>query len=481
MKAIEDFNELNEISLDAEIPKGISLVRIKRKVFAQIQPKRAPFQLKAAVVVPVIILVMLCSFTVYAYTSNLWGLFFKTPEISLETNEAFTPVSITDNGYTVTLNRAYMGKSYGILILSLQNADHTEFDGYPSINLRIPLTGYGSMGYSSSSLLSEDRKTMYYCYLLNGSNSFTSPELKLDISGIEKYENRTLDSEIPLEAILNGKYPDVLSAPVDIPPDTYAISSSRFNELNDQVNSSGDQVCIYRNDDCEIYLISAGFINDELCYITHIKRDMSHETVPAVYPIGLTDSRTDEYIVPDWKVILGRSDESGIYEKLVYENFTEEDLQFLFPKFRYFKSIGSVDGNWNLSARISKTLEEMSITDRMDFSAFPGINPDSIVISSIGAFVSVSGESNRAYSDFILKTRPESKQANSYFLMEDGSKLLLKNTADAVGGTDEDFHAEIIFSIWEEPEAVLDDRLLLCDIHSIKALYINDVPVWKRK
>lgn len=466
---------LNGIELDAGIPAEVSLERIRRKVLSEIRPQRAQKYFKRAVMIPAILLILLGTISVYAYTNNLWDMFFSNFPISESIGEKTFPEKIvTSNGYKITLHNAAFDKNNGLVLLSLERTDNGVLDRNTLLNVDIPLSGYGSSGSSSERILSQDGKTMYYCYLFNNSRDLTSEKLALIINSIDTNLTSIITSDVSLKELYSDKYSDILPLKENSTNGSYPMDSSAASKLNARLETDNSLKSIDNAKGSQ--LVTAGFTDEMLCVVYKLKAKNSGSYY--IWLSGLTDSRTGEYsVVNGSHGSFDFFDETGTFEYALFTNYKMEDLEFLFPTFTLIEETGRIEGDWSFEIESFSELQTIYASDGLNASAIDGIQIEKLTISPIGIYLLISGESAKVYDETILNH----SVSNSYLLMEDGARITLKmrsgGSSQSAGGA---FISNLNLTANKDSGADTMIQTMLTDTEKVKAVYFLGTLIWER-
>jgi|GEM_PF-6993678 len=453
---------LDEINLDAQIAKDISLRRIKQKTMARVQTGSRRLSARKAVLVPVFILMLLLSVGVYAYSTNLWGLFYKNSDTVIS-GEVYPEQSVVSEGIKITVHQAAFGDYNGMVILSLENTDGSTLDinTLPHFTLPSSMTNYSVYDMRK---LSEDGKTMHYCVMIRSTGiKLTSAPLNLIIPEIEMHETSTPHADFSVADVISGKYQDILSVQIDSRK-VAILSLSDLIAFRNQAVDEGDAKWV--NEVEGFGILTAGYVDDQLNIVYERKRDRNY----SIWMAGLYDTRSGNMLMLTDSCEMGEIDENTVLEMSCFADIPREDLPYLIPVITKLRMNTSVKGDWQFVLDTTRTLDEVEITEGLNAPEIPGvIECQKLNLSTIGVGLTLTTESTQVI-DTLLKN---DGSADSYCVMEDGSRIALYPNSGGSASMASDntlFAGDVIFT--SRDYAIAADEVV--------EIWIKDELIWKR-
>jgi hypothetical protein len=453
---------VDEIELHAQIPKSISLRRIKRKTLARVQPQSGRFAVRKTVLVPVFLLMLLLTVGVYAYSSNLWGLFYKNSD-KVISNESYPEQSVESEGIKITVHQAAFGDYNGMVILSLENTDGSTLDFNTLPHFTVP-SGLGGYTVYDMRELSDDGKTMHYCVMIRSTGGkLTSAPLNFSIPQIDFYETSTPHADFSVADLLSDQYQDILSVQKDSRK-VAILSTHDLITFRNQVIDKGD---IQWVEEVEGFgVLTAGYVDDQLNIVFERRRDGDF----SAWLAGLYDTRSGNMLMQADSCEMGEIGGNTVVEMSYFSDIPREELPYLIPVITKLKKNTSVKGDWQFMLDTTRTLDEIEITEGLNAPGIPGvIECQKLNLSTIGVGLNLTSKSLQAI-DILLEN---DGSTDSYCVMEDGSRIVLYPNS---GGSTSMAPDNTLFAL----DVIFTSRDYVIATDEVAEIWIRNELIWRK-
>lgn len=430
-----------------QIPQGISLKRIKKRVLSYArQDETNKKYFRKTAIVPLVIAIFVVCFGAFAVTHDLWGLFFKNTEL-LEENDAVNMIgeSRYAGDYKVTLEEAAFSDSTGIIMLSLERIDGGEL--HPYFNLSVDFPFSGTMTGSQSSSLSEDRRKLTFCQKIDYQDNNIPETLTFNISAINSMPLVKNMADWPLSSIYSDEYGEII-AEKDI---------SGLEEL--YAATPGYPIAGVELLD----IFAAGHDGDRFVLAYKTESAKMDELKRTEFLWILYDPRTDTHY---WEDSITRLPDANNPEYFIYSytGISEQELDHLFPVVISVLFEESVQTNIDFKVNTRSKLKEAVYKAGFNpIDETKGLNIENIKISPLGFTLTATSEEKQDISSAFA-------HKDTYCLMEDGTRIQVPFTSTST--VSDSTHLYIM-------EFAVDDKLL--DAEKVKAIYINDQLFWSKQ
>lgn len=245
--------------------------------------------------------------------------------------------SVNHQGIIFTVEEAVIDSSSGFIALSMTKENGEPFDENTLVeNIRIQPAKHTSMGYAYESILSEDKKKLYYLIDINMNKNLYGQEITIVAENIGHFESE----EIPLEVDLQEVY--------------HKMQELDYNYYEDMDYEKDQTLNVPLTDKLEGFMLDQMILDHKGTLRLYTSYPDPYEENHLDTRFKLIDSKLDLEVY--YQEGTNRWDEDTQRRRIkdVFGSITEEDLKDLKLQLAYENYTPIVRDEWSLTFKLSK-------------------------------------------------------------------------------------------------------------------------------